>query len=155
MQIPTHILSGWCFANLFHLTARQRLCCMIAASIADLDGLGILVGPNYYLQYHHTFGHNLAAAAFYSLILTLLSAAKAPVAALYFLLYLLHLLLDAFGSGVGWGLNYFWPIDATRYVNPYAWQFQGWQNVLALTFFALWALVIARRKHRTPFEVLS
>src|SRR5437016_3393863 len=39
MHIQTHIMSGWCAASLFPLTARQRLACMIAASAADLDGL--------------------------------------------------------------------------------------------------------------------
>ena len=42
MHIPTHILSGWCTGNLFDFKPRERLFCMIAATAADLDGLGMI-----------------------------------------------------------------------------------------------------------------
>lgn len=40
MHIQTHIVSGWCAANLLDLTPRERALAMVAASAADLDGLG-------------------------------------------------------------------------------------------------------------------
>jgi len=56
-------MSGWCIANLLPVTPRQRLGAMIAASAADLDGLGILFGQEAYWRYHHTLGHNLPGIA--------------------------------------------------------------------------------------------
>ena len=44
MHIPTHILSGWCIGNVLPLNGRERLFCMVAASVADFDGLGIIFG---------------------------------------------------------------------------------------------------------------
>ncbi len=44
MHVQTHVMSGWCAGSLFPLTAGQRLLCMIAATLPDLDGLGILFG---------------------------------------------------------------------------------------------------------------
>ena len=52
-------MSGWCVADLFDLTPKERLFCMAAASVADVDGLGILVSQDAYLTYHHLLGHNL------------------------------------------------------------------------------------------------
>jgi hypothetical protein len=48
MHIQTHIMSGWCLGNYAKLTPRERFCCMLAASWADLDGLGMLAGPEVY-----------------------------------------------------------------------------------------------------------
>ena len=49
-------MSGWCVADLFELTARERLFAMVAASAADLDGLGILISYDDYVAYHHVLG---------------------------------------------------------------------------------------------------
>jgi len=40
VHIPTHILSGWVIGNCFPLSPAQRLGCMIAATIPDVDGFG-------------------------------------------------------------------------------------------------------------------
>ncbi|HSU65852.1 MAG TPA: hypothetical protein VLJ39_03175 [Tepidisphaeraceae bacterium] len=48
MHIPTHIMSGWCMANLVRLTARERLFTMIAATAADLDGVSRVFGQEAY-----------------------------------------------------------------------------------------------------------
>jgi hypothetical protein len=60
LQIPIHIMSGWCAANcLPRLSPRQRLMSMIAATVADLDGLSILGGQQAYWNWHHRVCHNL------------------------------------------------------------------------------------------------
>lgn len=38
MHIPTHIMSGWVIANCVPLTPRERLACMIIATVPDIDG---------------------------------------------------------------------------------------------------------------------
>ncbi len=58
MHIQTHILSGWCVADCFDLTPRERFFATVAASAADLDGLGILVSVECYAEYHHVLAHN-------------------------------------------------------------------------------------------------
>ncbi|HWB54895.1 MAG TPA: metal-dependent hydrolase, partial [Tepidisphaeraceae bacterium] len=71
MQVQTHILSGWCVASLFQLDARQRAACMIAATMADVDGLGIFFGHQYYWEFHHKVGHNLFFGIMASALLAL------------------------------------------------------------------------------------
>ena len=72
MHIQTHILSGWCIANQFNFSPRERALCMIAAAIADLDGSGIFFGQKYYWEYHHKLGHNLFFGLLSSLLLAFL-----------------------------------------------------------------------------------
>ena len=62
MHLQTHILSGWCLGNALPLTGRERLFCMLAASLADVDGLSRVLGQEAYWKYHHTLGHNLPVA---------------------------------------------------------------------------------------------
>lgn len=62
MHVPTHIMAGWCIGNLFPLTPHERIACMAAASLPDLDGLSILAGESAYQTYHHLLGHNLLFA---------------------------------------------------------------------------------------------
>ena len=53
MHVQTHVMSGWCLGNYAKLSPRERFCCMLAASWADLDGLGIVAGAEFYWEYHH------------------------------------------------------------------------------------------------------
>jgi hypothetical protein len=39
-------------------------------------------------------------------------------------------------------------------LNPHAWELASWQNVLATAFLLVWTIVIAKRKRRTPIEVI-
>jgi hypothetical protein len=111
VHIPTHILSGWCVANLLPLGPRERLFCMVAAAIPDLDGLGLLAapfaGPHFYERYHHVLGHNLTFAVVSAGVLTAFSTGawwrRAVAFAAYFALFHLHLLMDYYGRGRGGG----------------------------------------------------
>jgi inner membrane protein len=156
VHIQTHILSGWCAANLFpRFSPRERLLCMLAASLADLDGLGILFGQEAYWDYHHRLGHNLA----YGLVLcALLSAFATRGARLAFgvclALYHVHLLMDFYGSGPGWGIPYFWPFSPREWRSENAWPFYSWQNITAFAALLLWTIWIARRLGRTPLEAV-
>ena len=66
----------------------------------------------------------------------------------------LHLVLDYFGSGPGWGIHYFWPFSNYEILNPYAWNFLSWQNLCAAAFFLLWTIAIIVKSKRTPLEVI-
>ncbi|MGB7161362.1 MAG: metal-dependent hydrolase [Tepidisphaeraceae bacterium] len=154
MHIQTHVLSGWCVGNLLPLTARERLMCMLAASLADLDGLGIVVSEELYWDYHHKLGH----CAVFGVLLAATMAALSTHRLLSFLAYLalfhLHLVLDYFGSGPGWPIYYAWPVSDREWLNPRAWAFSSWQNIGTAFALVAWTVWIAMRRRRTPLEVL-
>jgi len=156
MHVPTHILSGWCLGNLIDLTPAQRVCCMVATTAADLDGLGIVVSQEAYWNYHHKLGHNLPFAVVLSAALALATARRTrpllKTFGVYFFLAHVHLVLDYFGSGPGWPIHYLWPLSTLQIKNPNAWEFNAWQNKLAALAFLLWTIWIAVRQGRTPLE---
>ena len=158
MHIPTHILSGWCVGNLVpRMTARERLFCMIAATAADLDGVGIVISQDAYWDYHHKLGHNVFAALLFAGVLTIFSTTRKPLAFVsYLALAHLHLVLDYFGSGQGWAIDYLWPVAPDFHVtNPHAWGFASWQNYAAFGVLLAWTVFIAARYRRTPIELLA
>jgi hypothetical protein len=151
-------MSGWCLANLLPLAPRERLLCMAAATLPDLDGLGILISEHYYTEYHHVLGHNLTFGVVLAALLTAFSKRNRPLAFVaYLALFHLHLVMDYYGSGPGWYIPYLWPWrdgpDA-RWMHPAPWNFYSWQNLLAAFLFLLWTLGIAWRLKRTPLEAI-
>jgi inner membrane protein len=156
MQIPTHIMSGWCAANLFpSLNAKQRLMCMIAAAIPDLDGLSILGGQQSYWHWHHRVCHNLPFGVLVCLGLTAISGWRIGLFVLYLALFHLHLNMDVFGSGPGWGIFYFWPFSDWMFDNSHlSWEFYSWQNLTIAAAFLAWTIGIAVVLRRTPLEYL-
>ena len=154
MHIQTHLMSGWCVANTLELTPRERLLAMIAASAADLDGLGLLVSMEHYTEYHHVIGHNLLAGIVLTSVLTAFSVHRARACVLYFGLFHLHLVMDYWGSGPGWGVAYGWPFFGGEFLNENAWHLTSWQNFLAGGFLLVWMIRIAWCRGRTPLEVI-
>lgn len=154
MQIQTHVMSGWCSADSFNLTPRERMFCMVAASVADLDGLGILVSQDAYVAYHHLLGHNLLFGVVSSAMLTGFSTHRSKVFWLYLALFHLHLVLDYFGSGPGWPIYYWWPFSNREIVNPNGWEFLSWQNFCAAGAFLIWVIAIIFKSKRTPLEAI-
>jgi hypothetical protein len=148
-------MSGWCVANLFKLTARERVFCMAAASAADVDGISYLFGQAAYWDWHHVAGHNLAFAIVSSTFLTVFSTHRLKSFILYVLLAHAHLLLDYFGSGPNWPIRYLWPFVRGSIKNPHAWEFFSWQNITAAAVLLAWTILIAIREGRTPVELLT
>jgi hypothetical protein len=127
---------------------------MLAASLADLDGLGILVSQELYWDYHHKLGHSLLSGLVLSAGLAIFSAHRFKAFLLYLGLFHLHLVLDYLGSGPGWPLYYLWPFSSREILNPHAWPFFSWQNISAAVAFLAWVLMIAVRHGRTPLEAI-
>jgi hypothetical protein len=127
---------------------------MLAATLADVDGLGILFGQRYYHQFHHALGHNL----FFAIALSAVLAAFSPKRPLSFLLYLalahVHLVLDYFGSGPLWKIRYLWPASDFFFEFDGAWEFFSWQNLSVFALFLVWTILIALRAGRTPLEAV-
>lgn len=155
MHTQTHILSGWCAANLLRLTGRQRLFCMLAAVLADLDGLSHLYGEMAFAEYHHKLGHNVLFGAVLAGALTAFSNShRVKSFFVYLSLFHLHLVMDYFGSGRAWTIYYLWPFSNLELRFRYAWAFYSWQNITAAFTLYAWTIWIAVRCGRTPLEVL-
>lgn len=152
MHVQTHILSGWCLGNLLPLSGRERLFCMLAAALPDLDGLSRAFGEEAYWDYHHVVGHNLAFGLVLSAALTAFSTHRTLAFAAYVALFHLHLVMDYYGSGPGWGIAYLWPFSQREARNPHAWPFYSWQNLSTAGVFVAWTFVLIPLKGRTPLE---
>lgn len=155
MHIPTHILSGWCLAGILPLRPRERLFCMLVASLPDLDGLGIVVSEELYWDYHHYAGHNLFFGLILSAVFTAFSSRRPLALVAYLACFHLHLLLDYIGSGPGWMIHYLWPASDYGIRTDLGWPLDSWQNRVA--FFLLLAMTvgIAYWKRITPLELLA
>lgn len=153
MHIPTHILSGWLVGNAAPLGPRERLFCMLAASLPDLDGLGFFLGEEAYWRFHHTAGHNVFFGVALSAALTFASTTRRALAfAAYLLCFHLHLLMDFYGSGPGWAIHYLWPVDGRGWKTGEAWELSSWQNRVAFALLLAITVAIAWRWKRTPLE---
>jgi hypothetical protein len=127
---------------------------MIAATFPDLDGLSRLAGQQAYWDWHHIVFHNLTAGLVVSVLLAAFSARRYLGLAVYFGLFHLHLVLDYFGSGPGWGFAYWWPFSRAEIYTWDFWEFYSWQNISAEFLFLGGTIFIAFRQKRTPLEVL-
>lgn len=155
MHLLTHFLAGWSVANLARVPPKERAVCMGVSLLPDLDGLSLLGGVEAYQNYHHLVAHNITVGAVAVAALTWLFGSSVKAAVTYLLLFHLHLLMDIFGSGPGWGIAYFWPWDGASIVSKHAWSFSGWQNYVTLLVLIGWALFIAVRHRRTPLEYIA
>jgi len=154
MHVQTHVMSGWCVGNCVTLTPRERLFCMLAGSLSDLDGLSLAFGKELYWDYHHTLCHNLLFGLFLCCVLTMFSKHRFKGFIVYFALFHLHLVMDYVGSGPGWAVAYLWPFSTRIWEFRSAWEFYSWQNLTAAIALLIWTLQIAIRRGRTPLEVL-
>ena len=157
MQVPTHIMSGWCAASLFDLTPRERFFCMAAASLEDLDGLGAVMGTDSdaYQNYHHLLCHNLTFIVIVAIVLAISSRHHMKALLLYIALGHLHLLMDYVGSGPGWAIAYWFPFSRRAYQTSLAWEFFSWQNLAAAALLLAWVIIIAIRQGLSPVEFIT
>jgi hypothetical protein len=157
MHIPSHIMSGWCVGASLPLTARERLACMLTASLADLDGISLLWGWEVYARWHHVLGHNVFSGLALAAACARLAAPgrRLRLAALGFALFHLHLVMDYYGSGPGWTIHYLWPVADLHWMNPDAWPFGGWQSYAWMLALLVWSVTVAVIKRCTPFELLT
>lgn len=161
MHIPTHLFSGWCAANLppeGRLGPRERFFCVLAATLPDVDGVGIFYDERLYFDYHHVIGHNVFFGAGVAALLAAMARPpeggwhRGRLFALFFALFHLHLLMDAFGSGPDWPTYYLWPLSPAAWSNPWGWTFDDPRNYLAALLLIVWTIRIYRVRRRGPLE---
>ncbi len=127
---------------------------MIAGSIHDLDGLGIIFGPVAYWKYHHLLGHNLMVGIIICSILTFFSHNRVRSFFAYFAVFHIHLVMDYLSSDQEWVIYYFWPFSLHEFENPQGWNYFSWQNLLAAGVFLAWTVWIMLKNRRTPLELI-
>jgi hypothetical protein len=154
MHIQTHILTGWNIGNIFRINPRERFFCMLAASLQDIDGLGIIISQKQYWNYHHVLGHGIFFGAIISLIMAFFSEHKIKAFFIYLALVHIHLLQDLVGSGELWGISYFWPLSGYSIQSAFYWPLTSWQNfAFGLAMLIITVLIIYYRK-RSPVEYI-
>lgn len=90
MSPISHFLAGWvCFEPCLQNNRDRALVC-IAGVIPDIDGIGIVIDfttrllglpeTNFYQSWHRLYGHGIAAAIFFTLVITSLGIDKLRVA---------------------------------------------------------------------------
>jgi hypothetical protein len=151
----THVLAGWCAGNVLRLTAKERTLCIVASVLPDIDGLSLFGGVVSYQTYRHVLCHNLTVGLAATLAVVCLCRCSLKASVAFLLLFHLHLFMDIFGSGPGWGIAYFWPWTSRVFYSSHAWSFTGWQNQVAFLVFAGWTAYIAVRCRRTPLEFVT
>lgn len=127
---------------------------MVEAAAADLDGLGIVVSVDWYAEYHHVLAHNALFGFLLALLLAAFSFHRLKAFGLFLALFHLHLIMDYFGSGLGWGIHYLWPFSDQELLSSHAWELASWQNISVTVLLLAWTIYIAIKKHRTPLEVI-
>ncbi|MET0049352.1 MAG: metal-dependent hydrolase [Sedimenticola sp.] len=169
MSPGQHLIISWVVANGAVLDRRSRIAITAAGVIPDLDGLGIIIdrvapyfghATRFYGEYHHILAHNLFAGLLISLLAAALCRRSLAVFLLSLLAFHAHLLCDIAGSkgpdGYQWPIPYLYPLFPDIQLTwSGQWLLSSPVNSLIGVGFFVVALVIARYRHVTFFELFS
>ncbi len=166
MSPGAHLLISWLSGAELLKDRRERTIVALFGVAPDLDGLGVLVDmvtgkTNYFLQYHHYFGHSIFAAlilAFSSLLLA--QRQKLRVFILVLFVVHLHILCDVIGSrgpdGYQWPVYYMYPLLPDFYLTwQYQWELNAWPNLLLMLCLFIISWYYAKSRRITFLEVFS
>ena len=149
LHFLTHVGVSWIVADLARLTSRDRWVVVLAGTLPDLDGIGILWSEPAYVAAHRAAAHGV----FFAVLIVALAAlgsdrpwAAGVMAALSFHL---HLLLDVVGTG-GLPIRYLWPLTDWEWSYGGHWVLASWQNAAVMIATALGVVAIERRRRGTP-----
>ncbi len=134
---------------------RDRVLVTLAGVLPDLDGLTIFGGNELYGQWHHVLTHGFVSALLISASLAALAKRKFAVFALGLAAFHLHLVCDLLGSGPGWPLFYFWPLNREQWFWSGQWDLASWQNGVIGLGATLAVLACALPFGRTVVELFS
>jgi hypothetical protein len=134
---------------------RDRILVTVAGIAPDLDGLTILGGLEAYASYHHLLFHGFPGALLTAACCALLARQKWQVTLLALFAFHLHLLCDLAGSGPGWPIYYFWPVNRHEWFWDGQWDLASWQNSTIGLVATLACLACALVFRRTVVELFS
>jgi LexA-binding, inner membrane-associated putative hydrolase len=135
-HVLTHVGLSWIVAGLARLSVRDRWIVVLAGTLPDLDGAGIVWSQHAYDVSHRALGHGLLFAVLIVLVALLTASAPGVTAALAAVSFHVHLLIDVVGTG-GLPIRYLWPLSDRAMSWDGHWVLASWQN------FAVMAAVAA------------
>jgi hypothetical protein len=144
-HVFTHIGLSWLVANLARLSARDRTLVVLAGTLLDLDGAGIVWSERAYVAAHRAAGHGIVFLALTLAVVLACAHARWITAALATVSFHVHLILDVVGTG-GLPIRYFWPLSDWGLTWDGHWVLASWPNVAVMTAVALGVLLVSRRR---------
>jgi membrane-bound metal-dependent hydrolase YbcI (DUF457 family) len=145
LHFLTHIGQSWLVAHLARLSARDRGLVVLAGTVLDLDGIGILWSESAYVATHRIVGHSLLAGLVVVAMAMLLAHTPRTTGLLAALAFHLHLVLDLVGTG-GLPIRYFWPVSDHGFTYDGRWVLASWPNVAVMLLTLLGVIALARRR---------
>jgi inner membrane protein len=153
----THAEISWLIANIpKSIKRKERGLILLAGTIPDLDGIGIIFNTELYVKYHHILFHNVLFGTIISLLFTSLRSRNRVLMMVFYLaVFHIHILCDLLGSGPDWPIAYLWPFSNKLYHFKYQWNLVSWQNFVTTLIATFLLFFVAVRCRRTPLELIS
>src|SRR6185503_11434119 len=98
-HVLTHIGLAWIVAGVTPLSVRDRWIVVLAGTLLDLDGAGLVWSEGAYLAAHRAAGHGLLFVVLIVIVALLRADAPWTTAILAAVSFHMHLLLDLVGTG--------------------------------------------------------
>jgi inner membrane protein len=170
MSPVTHLLASWLVANAVPLDHRERAIVAVSGIAPDIDGFGLVMDlltrgtaaeTNWWGDYHHTLGHNLAFALVAGIVALLLSRKhRCLTGGLVLFVVHLHLLCDIAGGlgpdGYQWPIPYMWPMFARpQWTWAGHWELNAWPTMVITAGCIAATLYLAWRRGFSPVELVS
>jgi inner membrane protein len=150
-----HAAVGWLIGHRLP-RRRDRVIITLMAVAPDLDGVGILVSEDLYVEWHHRLAHGALAALVVTAVGALCASPRMRGALLAMLAFHSHILMDLVGSGPGWPILYWWPFDDAEWLPSFQWDLASWQNsVFGLVTILVCLSMALTSVKRTPVELFS
>ena len=153
-HVLTHIGLAWIVAGVTPLSVRDRWIVVLAGTLLDLDGAGLVWSEHAYHVAHRAVGHGLLFVVLVVIVAFLRADAPRKTAILAAVSFHMHLLLDLVGTG-GPPIRYLWPLSDRGWSHDGHWVLASWQNVVVMTVVALGVLVVEWRRRRRPVALAS
>jgi len=141
----THVGMSWIVANLATVSPRDRLIIVLAGTLPDLDGIGIMWSEHAYVVAHRAVAHGLLFVGLMVAAAMRYSRSPWTTSALVVLSFHLHVLLDVVGTG-GLPIRYLWPFTNRGLSCENHWVLASWPNAAITTATGLGVAVIEWRR---------
>lgn len=159
MHLEAHAGVGWAIGVLAPGASRRlRAWCLVAAILPDIDAAAYLFGPVAYMNWHHTFGHNVFLGAAVAAAAAWGHRAEPPArralaAGLVALAFASHLLSDMKLSA--YPIVAFWPLSREEYEFPDNLALVAPINTHLVYASAVLTALLAWWKGVTPLDLIS